>query len=92
MVATDEILKQVADQYRRIRNTFRFMMGNLNDFNDDSKNINQNDLVEIDKWIISAAIKLEKEVKNLNDSYAYHHVVQKIHNFCVHELLSLIHI
>ena len=86
MVATDEILKQVADQYRRIRNTFRFMMGNLNDFNDDSKNINQNDLVEIDKWIISAAIKLEKEVKNLNDSYAYHHVVQKIHNFCVHEL------
>ncbi len=86
MVATDEILKQVADQYRRIRNTFRFMMGNLNDFNDDSKNINQNDLVEIDKWIISAAIKLDEEVKNLNDSYAYHHVVQKIHNFCVNEL------
>ena len=86
MVATDEILKQVADQYRRIRNTFRFMMGNLNDFNDDSKNINQNDLVEIDKWIISAAIKLDEEVKNLNDSYAYHHVVQKTHNFCVHEL------
>ena len=86
MVATDEIMKQVADQYRRIRNTFRFMMGNLNDFNDDSKNINQNDLVEIDKWIISAAIKLDEEVKNLNDSYAYHHVVQKIHNFCVHEL------
>ena len=86
MVATDEILKQVADQYRRIRNTFRFMMGNLNDFNDDSKNINQNDLVEIDKWIVSAAIKLDEEVRNLNDSYAYHHVVQKIHNFCVHEL------
>jgi len=86
MVATDEVLRQVADQYRRIRNTFRFMMGNLNDFNDDSKNINQNDLVEIDKWIISAAIKLDEEVKNLNDSYAYHHVVQKIHNFCVHEL------
>ena len=86
MVATDEIMKQVADQYRRIRNTFRFMMGNLNDFNDGSKNINQNDLVEIDKWIISAAIKLDEEVKNLNDSYAYHHVVQKIHNFCVHEL------
>ena len=86
MVATDEIMKQVADQYRRIRNTFRFMMGNLNDFNDDSRNINQNDLVEIDKWIINAAIKLDEEVKNLNDSYAYHHVVQKIHNFCVHEL------
>ena len=86
MVATDEIMKQVADQYRRIRNTFRFMMGNLSDFNDDSKYINQNDLVEIDKWIISAAIKLDEEVKNLNDTYAYHHVVQKIHNFCVHEL------
>jgi len=86
MVATEEILKQVSDQYRRIRNTFRFIMGNLNDFDEDTKNINKNDLVEIDKWIISEAIKLDKEVQNLNDEFAYHHVVQKIHNFCVHEL------
>jgi isoleucyl-tRNA synthetase len=86
MVATEEILKQVSDQYRRIRNTFRFIMGNLNDFDEDTRNINKNDLVEIDKWIISEAIKLDKEVQNLNDEFAYHHVVQKIHNFCVHEL------
>ena len=86
MVATEEILKQVSDQYRRIRNTFRFIMGNLNDFDEDTRNINKNDLVEIDKWIISQAIKLDKEVQNLNDEFAYHHVVQKIHNFCVHEL------
>ena len=37
MVATDEILKQVSDQYRRIRNTFRFIMGNLNDFDEDKQ-------------------------------------------------------
>ena len=86
MVATDEILKQVSDQYRRIRNTFRFIMGNLNDFDEKSNNVNKNDLVEIDKWIISEAIKLHEEVQKLNDNYAYHHVIQKIHNFCVHEL------
>ena len=86
MVATDEILKQVSDQYRRIRNTFRFIMGNLSDFNENTKKINENDLVEIDKWIISEAIKLHEEVASLNEDYAYHHVIQKIHNFCVHEL------
>ena len=86
MVATEEILKQVSDQYRRIRNTFRFIMGNLNDFDEKSNNVNKNDLVEIDKWIISEAIKLHEEVQKLNDNYAYHHVIQKIHNFCVHEL------
>ena len=86
MVATDEILKQVSDQYRRIRNTFRFIMGNLSDFDENTKKINENDLVEIDKWIISEAIKLHEEVNSLNEDYAYHHVIQKIHNFCVHEL------
>ena len=38
MVASDEILKRVSDQYRRIRNTFRFILGNLNDFDNDRKN------------------------------------------------------
>ena len=42
-----------------------------------TNNINKNDLVEIDKWIISEAIKLHEEIQELNDNYAYHHVIQK---------------
>ena len=85
MVASDEILKRVSDQYRRIRNTLRFVLGNLNDFsNKDS--IEMKDQVELDKWIINATKSLEKNVIRDYESYSYHTAVQKIHNFCVNEL------
>ena len=85
MVASDEILKQTSDQYRRIRNTFRFILGNTNDFSNKDK-INFEDQVELDKWIINEGYKLQEQVLNLYNSYAYHKAVQAIHNFCVNEL------
>ena len=85
MVASDEILKRVSDQYRRIRNTFRFILGNLNDF-DESKKILFEDQIELDKWIVLETSKLQEDVLKLYESYSYHNVVQKIHNFCVNEL------
>ena len=85
MVASDEILKRVSDQYRRIRNTFRFILGNLNDF-DESKKIVFEDQIELDKWIVLETSKLQEDVLKLYESYSYHNVVQKIHNFCVNEL------
>ena len=85
MVASDEILKRVSDQYRRIRNTFRFILGNLNDF-DESKKIAFEDQIELDKWIILETSKLQDDVLKLYESYSYHNVVQRIHNFCVNEL------
>ncbi|MDC0367665.1 isoleucine--tRNA ligase [Gammaproteobacteria bacterium] len=85
MVASDEILKRVSDQYRRIRNTLRFVLGNLNDFsNKDS--IEMKDQVELDKWIINTTKNLEKNVIKDYENYSYHTAVQKIHNFCVNEL------
>jgi len=85
MVASDEILKRVSDQYRRIRNTLRFVLGNLHDFsNKDS--IEMKDQVELDKWIINASKELEEKVLKDYESYSYHTAVQKIHNFCVNEL------
>ena len=85
MVASDEILKRTSDQYRRIRNTFRFILGNLNDFSEKDA-IEVNKLVELDKWIINSVIDLEKKVLDYYDSYSYHRAVQLIHNFCVNEL------
>ena len=85
MVASDEILKRTSDQYRRIRNTFRFILGNLNDYSEkDAMEVNK--LVELDKWIINSVIDLEKKVLDYYDSYSYHRAVQLIHNFCVNEL------
>ena len=85
MVASDEILKRVSDQYRRIRNTFRFILGNLNDFNQTEKTI-FDEQIELDKWIILEAQKLEDDVIKYYETYSYHNVVQRIHNFCVNEL------
>ena len=85
MVASDEILKQTSDQYRRIRNTFRFILGNINDFSNKDK-INFKEQVELDKWIINEGYKLQEQVLNLYNNYAYHKAVQAIHNFCVNEL------
>jgi len=85
MVASDEILKRVSDQYRRIRNTFRFILGNLNDFNKTEK-LKFDEQVELDKWIILETQKLEEDVINYYETYSYHNAVQRIHNFCVNEL------
>ena len=85
MVASDEILKRTSDQYRRIRNTFRFILGNLNDFTDKNK-VKFEDQVELDKWIINETKILQKEVLKLYESYSYHKAIQKVHNFCVNEL------
>ena len=85
MVASDEILKRVSDQYRRIRNTFRFILGNLNDFNENEK-VKFDEQVELDKWIILETQKLEEDVIKYFEMYSYHNAVQRIHNFCVHEL------
>ena len=85
MVASDEILRRTSDQYRRIRNTFRFILGNLKDYKDENK-IKFKDQVELDKWIINEAKILQNDVLKLYESYSYHKAIQKIHNFCVNEL------
>ncbi|MEY2972497.1 MAG: isoleucyl-tRNA synthetase, partial [Pseudomonadota bacterium] len=86
MVASDEIFKRVSDQYRRIRNTFRFLAGNLHQFDLHRDACDLNKLVELDRWILNACINLEHEVIEHYKKYEYHMVVQKIHNFCVNEL------
>ena len=85
MVASDEILKRTSDQYRRIRNTFRFILGNLYDFQDKDK-IRFEDQIQLDKWIINQAKNLQKDVLEMYESYSYHKATKRIHNFCVNEL------
>ena len=85
MAATDEILKRTSDQYRRIRNTFRFILGNIDDFHIDQF-IKLNDLIELDKWILLELQNLKDQVLSDYESFNYHSAVKKIHNFCVNEL------
>jgi isoleucyl-tRNA synthetase len=86
MVASDEIFKRVSDQYRRIRNTFRFLLGNINDFDTKKDSIELNNLLELDKWILHELGQLQDDVVGLYQSYSYHQAMQRIHNFCVNQL------
>ena len=85
MVASDEIFKRVSDQYRRIRNTLRFLLANVNDFELENQ-IPNNNLLELDKWILNQVNGLQESVKDSYKKFEYHLVTQKIHNFCVNEL------
>lgn len=78
-----DILKQLSEAYRKIRNTARYILGNLNDFNPDTDAVELSDLLEIDKWAINKLNELIDKVKAGYDSFEFHQVYHAIHNFCV---------
>jgi isoleucyl-tRNA synthetase len=86
IAVSDEILKRMADSYRRMRNTLRFLLGNLHDFNPSEHAVGWEELVAIDRWAISQAFALQNEVQIAYRNYEFHVIYQKVHNFCVVEL------
>ncbi|MBM5607155.1 isoleucine--tRNA ligase [Listeria ivanovii] len=83
---SDEILKQVSEVYRKIRNTMRFLLGNINDFEPTTDSVSYENLREVDKYML---IKLNDLVKNVKDSYEafeFSTIYHQINNFCTVEL------
>lgn len=85
---SDNILKQVAEVYRKIRNTFRFVLGNLADFNPETDTVPVNDLREVDRYMLVKLNKLIDKVKTSYDNYEFAIVYHSVHNFCTIELSS----
>jgi isoleucyl-tRNA synthetase len=86
MSVSDEILKRMADSYRRMRNTLRFLLGNMHGFNPTEHAVPWHELVAIDQWAISKAFALQNDVVTAYRNYEFHDIYQQIHNFCVVEL------
>jgi isoleucyl-tRNA synthetase len=86
MSVSDEILKRMADSYRRMRNTLRFLLGNLHGFDPAQHAVAFDHLVAIDQWAITKAFALQNDVVTAFRNYEFHEIYQKIHNFCVVEL------
>ena len=86
MSVSDEILKRMADSYRRIRNTLRFLLGNMHGFDPAAHAVAWSDLVAIDQWAIGAAFTLQNDVVTAFRNYEFHDIYQEVHNFCVVEL------
>jgi len=86
MSVSDEILKRMADSYRRIRNTLRFLLGNMHEFDPAHHAVAFDDMVALDQWMTAKAFALQNEVVTAFRNYEFHDIYQKIHNFCVVEL------
>lgn len=86
MSVSDEILKRTADSYRRIRNTARFMLSNLNGFDPATERVAEDELLALDRWVVGRAARLQHELIQCYDNFQLHQVYQKLHNFCVVEL------
>jgi len=85
---SDDILRQIVESYRRIRNTIRFILGNISDFNPDRDRIKHSDLTEIDQWMYSKLQELVKSVEDAYEKFAFNKVYVELCNFCTNELSS----
>lgn len=88
MTVSDEILKRTADSYRRIRNTSRFLLANLNGFNPDTDMLAEKDMLALDRWAVARTLQLQNEIIAAYRVYNFHSIYQKLHNFCAVDMGS----
>jgi isoleucyl-tRNA synthetase len=88
MTVSDEILKRVSDAYRRIRNTARFLLGNLDGFTPEDA-LPQDKMLPFDRWAVARALKIQQEIGQAYEDYQFMQVYQKINNYCALELSAI---
>jgi len=85
----DEIIGRTQDAYRKIRNTLRYLFGNIDDFNPADNSVAYDEMFEIDKWAIQKLQKLIADVTDAYDNFVFHRVYSLIYNFCTVEMSSI---
>ena len=85
---SDNIIKQVTEVYRKLRNTARYMLGNLSDYNPD-KPVAYKDLLEIDKWALTRLNKLIRSCTKAYDEYSFHDAYHAVNQFCVVDMSAI---
>lgn len=78
----DEVFKRTSDSYRRIRNTARFLLSNLDGFDPAADVLPATELLSLDRWVIDRALDLQQELITAFDDYEFHVIYQKLHHFC----------
>ncbi|MGE4559785.1 MAG: isoleucine--tRNA ligase, partial [Desulfobulbus sp.] len=79
---SDEILKHVSDAYRKMRNTLRFLLSNLYDFNPEEDCVDLSALQEIDRWALAKFVELSERVSRAYERYEFHAIYHALYNFC----------
>jgi len=83
-----ETVSRIVEAYRKIRNTWRFILGNLHDFDPDSESVSPKDMMLLDKWILEKANRIGQRILKGYEDYEYHIVFHSIYNFFTVELSS----
>ena len=89
MSVSDEILKRTADSYRRIRNTVRYLLANLNGFDVNTDLLDASEMIALDRWIVSRSAQVQAQVIKHYENYEFHQLYQLLHNFCIVDLGGL---
>jgi len=88
MTVSDEIVKRTADAYRRIRNTARFLLSNLNGFDPEKDMLPADQMLSLDKWAVETTKQLQTKIVDTYGTYEFHQIYQQLHNFCAGEMGS----
>jgi isoleucyl-tRNA synthetase len=86
---SDALIKRIADAYRRMRNTVRFLLGNLHDFDPARHAVHPAQMVAFDRWALERTRELQSQIIEAYRDYAFHLIYHKVHNFCIVDLSAL---
>jgi isoleucyl-tRNA synthetase len=88
MSLSNEILQRTSESYRRIRNTTRYILGNLNEFDAEQDALPYEELLSLDQWAVRVAAKMQKQIEDSYQNYQFHQIYQRLHQFCVVDMGS----
>lgn len=88
IAVSHNILNSAGDAYRRIRNTARFLLANLNGFDPKRDLVQPEEMIALDRWAVACALEAQNEIKEAYDNYQFHTVVQRLMRFCSIEMGS----
>ena len=83
---SDRVMTQLSEAYRKIRNTFRFALGNLNDFDPSRHALPNDQLEEMDRWMLERTADLVKRCRDWYSSYEFHRIYHAVHDYCIVDL------
>jgi isoleucyl-tRNA synthetase len=89
MRCSDELIGRLQDAYRKIRNTLRYLLGNIDDFEPSTVSVAYSDMFEIDKWAMQQLQKLVTRTSQAYEDFAFHRVFSLIYNFCTVEMSNI---
>src|SRR5438067_5163659 len=89
VVGSEALMQRIADNYRKIRNTFRFILGNLNGFNPARDAVEFDSMEQIDRYMLLRTAEIAAEVRKWYEEFEFHKIYHELHSFCVVELSAV---